>query len=93
MYWVRRNLPVVNALSSGCLVFLVIGLGPFLTAFGGTDLSEGVLIADRWGEGVAGLEDEAGGAGVEPADDTNGLGGTTVVGAEGGAASAAICTS
>lgn len=62
---------MVNALSSGCLGFFVFALDTFFTVFGGTDLSEGVLIADRWGEGVAGLEDEAGGAGVEPADETD----------------------
>lgn len=38
-------------------------------AFVVADLSDGVLIADRCGEGVAGFEDEAGGPGVGLAED------------------------
>lgn len=82
----------MNAVSSVCLTFLVVAFDPFFVPFGAADLSDGVLIADKWGDGVAGLEDEAGGPGVGLADDTRGPG-TTGLAAGVGALPAAICTS
>lgn len=66
----------MNEVSSTCFVFLAVVFATFFVPFCVADLSDGVLIADRWGDGVAGLEDEAGGAGVELVDDNGGPGAT-----------------